>query len=789
MFLYRTSLTAFLLIALAWTSAAQEITSGIRGTVVDRESQAPLPFVTVQLVDSDPVIATVTDLDGRFRLENVPVGRQAIVIELLGYTPAALPNLLVVSAKELTVNVELEEAVLEMDSAEITAESSKRETANEMSVISSRVISTEEMTRFSGSLLDPARMAQNYAGISGANDQRNDIIIRGNSPTGVLWRMEGIDIPSPNHFATIGTTGGPVGMLNINNLQNSDFLTGAWSADYGNALSGVFDLKLRTGNRDQREFLGQIGFNGFEIGLEGPFKKGGRASYLANYRYSTLGVFDALGIDLGTGAAIPEYQDLTFKLDFPTEKAGRFSVWGIGGLSFIAFDPPEEGEESDNLFSADDERSRFESNTGVGGISHTYFFNEKTSSKVILAASAVQTAGTTDEVQEDDSEIRTLEFDRTQVRYSAHVKLNRKFNAKTSANVGFIADLYDIDFLDSLRNDAGVYYQRQRFTGTAPLMQSYLQAKHKFSERATLIAGLHSQHFTRNGSNVIEPRLAFRWAATEKTTFSLGSGLHSQTQPIVTYFITPEGAPDGTYPNEELGFSRSVHNVLGVERALGRNGRIKLEGYYQYLFDIPVDADSSTTFSMLNEGADFVFPTRTGLVHEGTGQNYGLEITLERFLNNGWYVLVTTSLFESTYTGSDGVERSTAFNSNYVFNALAGKEWMLNEKITLTLDGKVTVAGGRPVTPIDLEASIATGSEVRDDSRAFEDRIDDYFRLDLKFGIRVNGKRVSQEFFADLTNLTNQQNVFIQGFDAERGEVGETYQRGFFPNVFYRIYF
>lgn len=767
---------------------AQDIVSTIRGSVIDRESRAPLPLATVLLIGSDPVNGTTTDFDGQFRLENVPVGRQAVRIELLGYKPVTLPNLLVVSAKALEVNVELEEAVLEMGSAEITAEVDKREAANEMAVISSRVISTEEMTRFSGSLLDPARMAQNYAGISGANDQRNDIIIRGNSPSGVLWRMEGIDIPSPNHFATLGTTGGPVGMLNINNLQNSDFLTGAWSADYGNAMSGVFDLKLRNGNRNEHEFLGQIGFNGFEVGLEGPFKSGGRATYLANYRYSTLGVFDAIGIDLGTGAAVPEYQDLTFKVDLPTEKAGRFSLWGIGGLSYIEFTPPEEGEESDNLFAGDDEENRFESNTGVAGLSHTYFYDEKTYSKVVLAASAVQTTGEGNTLLEGGGRERDFSFDRTQLRYSAHAKVNRKFNAKTSANAGVIAELFDIDFLDSVRNDLGVYYQRQRFTGSAPLIQSYVQAKHKFNESATLIAGLHSQHFTSNGSHALEPRVALRYALNEKQTLTFGSGVHSQTQPIVTYYITPEGEAADVYPNEDLGFSRSLHNVLGYERGLGKNGRLKLETYFQYLFDIPVDT-LATSFSMINEGADFVFPTATGLTQEGTGQNYGLEITLERFFNQGWYFLMTTSLFESTYKGSDGIERNTAFNTNYVFNMLSGKEWILNDRFTLTLDGKITVSGGRPVTPVDLEASNAAGFEIRDDSQAFSERLDDFLRFDLKFGLRANGKNLSQEFFVDLQNLTNRDNVFLQGYDENSGGISTTYQRGFFPNVFYRVYF
>ncbi|MGK0279794.1 MAG: hypothetical protein ACI9RU_002574, partial [Litorivivens sp.] len=304
--------------------------SAIRGTVIDQQSQFPLPGVTIILLEFQPLTGTTTEIDGSFRLENIPVGRHAIQVSYIGYESQVLTNLLVSSGKELEVNINLIEAIVQLGGAEIVAEDKKHEALNEMSSVSARSISIEEAQRYSGSMLDPARMAQNYAGVSNASDDRNDIIIRGNSPTGVLWRMEGIDIPSPNHFGTLGTTGGPVSMLNINNLANSDFMTSAFAPEYGNALAGVFDLRLRNGNKDKFEFMGQIGFNGFELGAEGPLGLGKRSSFLINYRYSTLGVFQAMGIDFGTGSAVPEYQDLTFKLDIPTNKLGRFAVFGVG---------------------------------------------------------------------------------------------------------------------------------------------------------------------------------------------------------------------------------------------------------------------------------------------------------------------------------------------------------------------------------------------------------------------------------------------------------------------------
>ncbi|WKN41013.1 hypothetical protein [Tunicatimonas pelagia] len=233
----------------------------------------------------------------------------------------------------IVLDISLEENVLMGEEVIITAESDKTATNNELATVSSRSFNLEETGRYAGSRNDPARMAANFAEVVVNSDDRNDII-RGNSLSGLLWGLEGIN-PNPSHYGSLSSTGGPVSMLNYNVLDKSDFLIGAFLAEYGNALAGVFDLQLRGGNTEKREFLGQVGFNGFELGMEEPFSKKSKASYIANYRYSTLGAFQALGVNFGTGAATPEYQDLTFKVDIPTKKAGYFTMFGIGGVNSI----------------------------------------------------------------------------------------------------------------------------------------------------------------------------------------------------------------------------------------------------------------------------------------------------------------------------------------------------------------------------------------------------------------------------------------------------------------------
>ena len=337
----------------------------------------------VILVNSEPRVGVITDINGMFELRKAPVGRQSLQINFIPYETITYSNLLVVSGKELVLEVKLEEKINNIGEVVIKAPPKKSTAQNELAMVSTRTFSVEETERFAGSLGDPARMVANYAGVMTQNDSRNDIIIRGNSPSGVLWRLEGIEIPNPNHFGAQGITGGPVSMVNNNLLTNSDFLTGAFPAEYGNAIAGAFDLNLRSGNSGEHEFTGQIGFNGFELGAEGPLfqtENGQKASYLASYRYSTLEVLDKMQFNVGTGAAIPQYKDLTFLVDVPGTKTGRIKLFGLWGNSFIALGR-DVTDTTENQYNSRGIATDFRAGLAVIGISDTYYLNEKTRKK------------------------------------------------------------------------------------------------------------------------------------------------------------------------------------------------------------------------------------------------------------------------------------------------------------------------------------------------------------------------------------------------------------------------
>ena len=774
------------------TAQAQQRIQTVRGRIVDTQSEFPLTGVNVIVLDTDPLIGTASDTDGYFKLTGVPVGRQTLQVTLLGYGERTIPNVVVTTGKEVVLNLSLEEKVLMTDEVVVTADAEKTATNNELTTVSSRSFNLEETGRYAGSLNDPARMAANFAGVAANNDNRNDIVIRGNSPSGLLWRLDGINIPNPSHYGSLSSTGGPVSMLNYNVLDKSDFLTAAFPAEYGNAIAGVFDLQLRNGNSEKKEYLGQIGFSGLEVGAEGPFTEKSRASYIAHYRYSTLGVFNALGLDIGTGSAIPEYQDLTFKINVPTEKAGRFTVFGIGGKSSINLLGSEEDLEAGetDLYGNENEDSYLSYRTGVMGLSHLYYFNSTTYYKLSLAASRQEEHFRGDSVSTADRSIIPREqADFINNKYSAHLMANKKFSARNTASAGLILDLYDFD-LSNARLVPGSEQSIRSNDGQGLLTQAYVQWQHRFNDQLTLNTGLNFQHFAVSSSQALGPRAGLSYQLNDRQTIGLGYGYHSQMQPLEVYF-TRTVLPNGTAveSNKHLDFVNSQHFVLSYDQSLTPNLRLKVETYYQEISNAAVESEPSS-FSMLNAGADFAPVDEDFLVNEGTGRNYGIELTLERFYSDGYYFLLTTSLYDAKYKGSDGVQRSTAFDGGYIVNLLGGKEFKVGKRDnTLNLDVKLTTSGGNRYTPVDFEQSATQGYEVRQDDRAFSESLNSHLRADLKVSYRINARKLTHEFGVNLQNVTNRQNEFIRVYNPRTNTVQTEYQMGFLPVPQYRILF
>lgn len=764
----------------------EKLKQSIKGIVVDKQSQMPLPGATIVLLNFDPIIGTTTNEDGNFKLENIPIGRHDIQVTYMGYNPFVLNNLLLSSGKELVLKIELEESCINVEEIVIKAYSRKDQPINKNAMISARSFTVEETSRYAGSYGDPARMAANYAGVMTGRDNRNDIIIRGNSSMGILWRLDDIEIPNPSHYAALGTTGGPISILNNNLLTNSDFLTGAFPAEYGNALAGVFDLRMRTGNNEKKEYWLQTGWNGLEFGTEGPFSKKQKASYLFAYRYSLLDILNALGIKFGID---PKYQDLTFKINIPNKK-GRITVSGIGGKSQInIFD--ENKSQEDWLFENSGENIANSSDIGMLAFSNLFFLNEKTRIKTNISVLGSVVSSKIDTLSISNPEPYTKAGENSsEIKYSFSTTIKKKFNVKNSGDIGIIYDIYNYYYQDStyLYNE---YIKDTDTKGWMNLFRAFAQLQHKFSDKLSIFSGLNYQLLTFNNSYAIEPRLGLKWNLNEIQSLNFGFGIHSQMQPHMVYYIQSQ-LPDGSYlqTNNGLEFSKSNHLILGYDYLLNENLRLKIESYYQTLYNIPVK-QSLPAYSLINSGVEYFVVREDSLINQGTGKNYGIELTLEKFFSRNYYFLITTSLFNSKYKGYDKIERNTAFNTNYIFNAVGGYEFKIGKRKNgiLSLGIRVTWTGGRPYIPFDVEETILQGKEVMDWENAYIKRYKNYKRISFRIGVKRNRKKLNFEFMLDLQYRTNYTNIYIERIDVTTGEIKNYQKMGFFPMSTWRIQF
>jgi hypothetical protein len=799
------------ILSLSSLSFAQ-ITQNVKGRVLDNETQIPLIGARVQIntADTSQRFLGVTNMDGEFNIKNIPLGKHELRINYVGYE-TSLTTVIVISGRETVLTVYMQERATEK--GEIVIEGRNlNQTINEMATISAIQFSIEETERFAGSRADPARMASNFAGVQGADDSRNDIVIRGNSPLGLLWRIEGIDIPNPNHFAVAGSTGGPVTILNNKFLDNSDLFMSAFPAQYGNSLSGVFDLNLRRGNQDRHEFTGQFGFLGTEVLLEGPLSPNSRASYLFMGRYSTLAMFQFMGIQIGT-SAVPEYGDIAFKFNFPMKKGGHLSLWGLGGASKIQIMISDQTEPTEELYGEGDRDQFFSTRMFAGGLTYKKPLNEKTFIHATLGGSmekqrskhdiAWRTQDTTmiDNIQRVsirlDSLYNLMEYNFTIVRTSAHFSVNHKINRRSLIKYGLNAELQFYNMQDSVLSDIRVkdiYRTRWDYQGYGALIQPFVQYKYRITESMNFTAGIHSQYFSLSKSvSWAEPRLGWDWAIDNKNKVKFGAGLHSQTQPLYTYMYDQNG--DGNLRNLNMDFSRSVHVAAGYQRSFKNKMRVMTEIYYQHLYNIPVDpSDTMGFYSLVNMGAGFqrFFPNE--LVNEGKGRNYGIELTIEKFFSNQFFFLVTASIFDSKYTGSDGKWRNTDYNANFATNFLAGYELSLNNKNTLSLGTKITYAGGRRYGLVNIPASQLEQELIFKDSMYNELQFRNYFRLDFRVVYRINQNKVTHEIGLDLVNVLNTRNLLGLAYapnlaDPSAPPIAERLQLGFLPLFYYRIDF
>lgn len=798
-----------------------QLNQTVKGKVVDKVTGIGLPGVIVQLKSLTSPQNTVTNTDGFFKFKEVALGRQTLVFTYTGYKAVTLNNVIVGSGKEIVLEVEMEENSIEMDVVDVTAVKDT-DVVNTMQAANMKTFSIEETERYAGSRQDPARMAQNFAGIQGTNDSRNDIVVRGNSPAGLLWRLEDVDIPNPNHFAVAGSAGGPQSIINNKYLANSEFFTGAFPANYGNALGGVFDLKMRNGNNEKHERTFQLGVLGTELALEGPISKKSGATYLMTYRYSTLDLFNKVNFNLGTDA-VPAYQDIGFRFNLPTKKAGVFSISGLGGISDIDIINSTKNERPTDLYGDLNKDQYFGSKMGTAILAHVYALNPRTVFKTSFAYSRQEVSSQhylvlrADDFAPNDTLPKVLDYKFVENKLTLAWFVKSKLNSRNSIKAGFFVQQNHVSFFDSIKINSiydtlaitiqnKPFKVRENYQGVYYLAQPYVTWTHKFNERLSSNLGVFSQYLDITGEISVEPRASLRYQLKNNQVLSISYGLHSQMQATYMYFAVPDSQVVNGVPvfnaerklnNQELGFSKSQHAVLGYDYFMGRFFKIRTEAYYQYLWNVPVYKVPSSV-SALNRGAAFNrFYPLYDMQNTGIGYNYGLELTLEKLFHKHYFFMFSGSVFESKYKNeSNGQWANTDFNGNYMANLLGGMEYQVGKqkKNSINFGGKITYGGGKRYSPIDVAASNAVMDVVPIDEQVNTLQFAAYNRVDLRVSYKINGKHMGTEIALDLVNIFNTKNVLNYSYSPDPANYNASplvlnYQLGFLPLFYVKIDF
>ncbi len=774
------TLTTLLIGLLASAVFAQNPVQTIRGKVVDATSGQPLAGAYICLPGTEPLRGGTSDENGLYRLEEVMVGRYQMEISFLGYETILIPEILVESGKELLLDIEMEEVASDLEAITVVGQGSN---ASSLSPVSVRSITVEESLRFPATFNDPARVAMTYAGVVNDNDQANGMSIRGNSPNGVSWRLENAEIVNPNHLSNAGTfsdriaqSGGGVNILSAQLLGTSYFFTGAFPAGYGNALSGVMDMRFRQGNDEQREFVMQAGLVGFEFSTEGPLFKETGATYLFNYRYSFVGLLTAMGADFG-GESI-SFQDVAFNVAVPTKNQGLFKVFGMAGNSKNLFETERDTAQWE--IEKDRYDIDFESRMGAVGASYVMPVGGKGIWKTTLVASAV----------ESKREASMLNENLEPISVDLDSLLNRKISIGTSLTFKVAKGQQlkvGLSAMEQFYNQHSIIngFTRNAGKGSGWLLQPYGQWIWTPNSQIKTTIGLHYSRFGYNDSESVEPRFSFQYLLDAKNKLSLAYGLHSQLQLPQVYFSTINSIEE----NKNLGLTKAQHAVLGYSYQLNSKTQIKTELYYQHLSDVPVSAVANNSFSTLNLLEGFA---SEALKNKGTGRNYGIELGVQRYITDDYFFLVNGTYYDSKYKGSDGVLRNTRYNGNYIFNVTGGKEFKWTKKgkqKILGVNARLAYLGGFRDSPIDAELSKQANTTIYVEEEVFTLKQKDYFKVDFRIYYKNNKPGFNSMVALDFQNLTNAENEAYSYYDIKQSQIVTKYQLGLIPNLSYRVEF
>ena len=747
----------------------------MRGTVVDAIGHMPLADATIALEPSDPLLGTSTDSLGNFVLRSIPVGLYTAKVQRLGHGTLVVPEVWVRSGKETVLQVELTPSAISLETFTVTTMA--REAPDPLGV---RTFTVEQGLRYPAMFQDAARVVASTPGVAAANDQANHLMVRGNGPNANAWMLEGAEIVNPNHLGNAGTptdlptlSGGGVNILSAQMLGPSRLRTGVSPVSYGNALGGLMDMELRRGNARSREWTAQAGLLGLDLSTEGPIGSGGNAFHLVNYRYSTVGLLSAMGVDLGDEAIT--FQDLAFHVGIRLGERGELRLFGMGGLSR-------------NVFEADRDTASWEYDKDSRDITYTANMGALgTTLRVPVGERSTLTSTVVWSAAYQDREETSLDTDLEPLVRTVRSLYERKLSAVAQVDAA-VGARFRYGYGGGAMERGVENLLGDTLTGW--LVRPFIHGRYAFTEHLQATAGLAYSHFVYNGSEVWEPRLGLQWRMAKGRSIGASYGVRSQ---LPYHQLLNMDLTSPFINNNELGLMRSEDIVLGYDHAVNERLSFRVEVYHQQLSRIP-ELDPAINIQMMEStGTVNVWdePQLLPQVSQGDGRNTGVELSMDRSFAHGWFARVNGTVYESTYTDRSGTERDTRWNGQWMANAMGGREWRKAKEDRVRTWGvsvRVFAMGGMRYTPFEVRdrGSFLTSFQT---GPAYSAQYGDYFRADLRVYRKMDRTGRTGQWALDLQNVTNRQNEAYRYLDQRQGEVVTKYQLGIIPNLSYRVEF
>jgi len=717
-------------------------TGFVKGKIIDINSQ--LPLAGANIIIKSTSIGTISDDDGYFSIKDIPNGNYSISVSYIGYKTVYLSDVWVRPNAYDFLNVKLEQSIIQIDDITVEENFFKKSLVNEFQSVS---FNRDDMRRSPGSGQEITRIINTLPSVASVGENRQDMMVRGGGPTENGFIIDNIYIPSISHFQQAdGRSNGPVGIINTDMVENLDFYSNGFSSKYGNKLSSFGDITYRSGNREKNEGYGLLGMGGLGFLIEGPLTN--KVSYITSFRMSYL---DIIAEAINASGGMPSYNDFQAKIDYKPSIYNTFSILMITGSSLY------DRDKSGALDVGESEYGELKNNQLTLGINYKRIWNEKAYSNSSLSISNKFSKVNFSNIRTDSSVFKNIEeTDIVNFRQINHIKLA----PQTNIELGFDAQWtnQDYDYLRKL-NDSNIFLDKIKFDQKVLISNysTFFTLKKDIGRKLVSSIGFRTDLNDYENTTLFSPRMNLDYEIVYNRTnliFNIGD-----------YYQNPPAIYIANNASDELKSAKARQYSISLEHMITTSTKFSISVYQKDYNNSPILPNSN-----IHNDPTFLFDELrmyNGIVSTGSAESKGLELLIQKKRVENFYGLIGGSIFNSTFIDFKGIERNRNHNYKYIFNIVGGYRPQSNWEISI----RWSYFGGRPYTPINLEASILNNEQYSDVENFNEAKTPDYHSLFVRYEKRYSLKKSNLILFFEIWNTYNRENIETFFYSKDRQSI------------------